>query len=145
MKHRTSSEPRFAEVLPPKWQFKDVQQVAWSFSLDPEKRLVVVDFCGTITADEVAKYSKSLLARSDFKPTFSEIADLTRVTEIDLQADDFLKLADKIDPFWPEAKRAFVVRTAMQNYAARMHRILRSDRNINIFRSVEEALTWIGE
>jgi hypothetical protein len=30
--------------------------------------------------------------------------DLTEVEELDLQADEFLKLADEIDPFSPDAK-----------------------------------------
>jgi hypothetical protein len=69
---------------------------------------------------------------------------LRQVEEIDLQADEFLTLADKIDPFSEDSKRAFVVRTSVQNHAARMHKVLRTQRNIEIFRSVEEAERWIG-
>ena len=78
-----------------------------------------------------------------FSQSYSEVVDLTDVEELDLQAEDFLKLADQIDPFSPEAKRAFVVRTSTQNHAARMHKVLRS-RNIEIFHSVEEAERWVA-
>ncbi len=121
------------------------QPVAPTFSLDEERRLVIVKFSGTLTFDEIARYAKNLLARSEFQPTFSEIVDLTDVTEFDLQADDFLRLADKIDPFWPEAKRAFFVKTPVQAHAARMHKILRTDRNIQIFESLGEAEKWVVE
>jgi hypothetical protein len=53
-----------------------------------------------------------------------------------LQADEFLALADEIDPFSYEAKRVFVVRTSVQNHAARMHKVQRKQRNIEIFRSL---------
>src|ERR1700719_267303 len=59
-----------------------------------------------------------------FDPSFSEIADLREAADIDLQADEFLKLADEVDPFSQEAKRAFVAKTSEQNHAARMHKIL---------------------
>jgi hypothetical protein len=66
------------------------------------------------------------------------------VEVFDLKVEDFLKLADKIDPFAPEAKRAFVVRTPVQSHAARLHKILRLARNIEIFGSLIEAECWIG-
>jgi hypothetical protein len=53
-------------------------------------------------------------------------------------------MADEIDPFSPEAKRAFVAETSVQNHAARMHKILRSQRNIETFRTLEGAERWIG-
>ena len=78
-----------------------------------------------------------------FQPAYAEIVDLTEVEELDLRADEFLKLADEIDPFSPDAKRAFIVRNSVQNHAARMHKVLLTQRNIEIFRSVEEAERWI--
>jgi hypothetical protein len=69
--------------------------------------------------------------------------DLSQVEEIDLQADEFIRLADQIDPFSTDARRAFVARTSIQNHAARMHKILRTQRNIEIFRTVAEATRWI--
>ena len=140
-----ASDARFAEVQSSGTRFQNLQQNFSSFSLDPEKQVVLVRFCGKITAEEIANYSKNLLACRDFNPAFSEIADLTEVTEFALQPDDFLNLADKIDPFRPEAKRAFVVSASMHNYAARIHKVLRNGGNIKIFRSLEEALKWIGE
>jgi hypothetical protein len=43
----------------------------------------------------------------------------------------------------PHAKRAFVVRTALQDNAARMHKVLRTHQTVEIFRSREEAERWI--
>lgn len=115
----------------------------FEFHVDVKKQLVRVKFGERVTSEEIVSYVKALRSRSDFRPIFAEIIDLREATEIDLQAEDFLHLADQVDPFSSEAKRAFVVRTSVQNHAARMHKILRVQRNIAIFRSIEEAEHWI--
>jgi hypothetical protein len=112
-------------------------------SVHPEKELVVVKFGTKLTVEDVERYVAWLREHPSFQPTFAEIVDLTGVEELDLGAEDFLKLADKVDPFSYEAKRAFVARSSVQNHAARMHKILRSQRNIEIFRSMEDAQRWI--
>lgn len=111
--------------------------------VDPERRLVIVTFGKKLTVTDIERYAAMLRANPIFQPTFSEIADLSRVEEIDLQADEFIRLADQIDPFSTDARRAFVARTSIQNHAARMHKILRTQRNIEIFRTVAEATRWI--
>lgn len=117
---------------------------AAAFSIDVRRRLVMVRFRPRVTVQTIADYAMRLRTHPYFQPVFSEIADLREVENLALQADDFLKLADHIDPFSLEAKRAFVVRTSVQTHAARMHKILRSKRNIEIFPSMEEAERWLG-
>ena len=114
------------------------------YTVNTEKRLVAVKFGKKLTVRDIEQYAKLLLSNPSFRRNYSEIVDLTQVEELDLQADGFLRLADEIDPFSPDAKRAFVVRSSVQNHAARMHKVLRTQRNIEIFRSVEEAERWIG-
>jgi len=140
-----SRHQRSAPVLTLKTKVTLLEKELPAFSIDAQKRLVTVRFEGTVTFDEIARYAKRLLAHRDFEPTLSEITDLREVSELNLQANDFLRLADKIDPFWPEATRAFVVRTAVQNHAARMHKILRIERKIEIFQSLDAAKKWIEQ
>jgi hypothetical protein len=111
----------------------------------PEKRVVIVKFGKLVTEKEIARYAMSLRVDPVFDPEFSEIVDLREVQELDLRGDEMMKLADKIDPFSLDAKRAFVVRDSTQTHAARMHQILRlSKDNISIFHSVEGAERWLG-
>ena len=117
---------------------------SFRYNVDPEKKLVAVTFARKLTVQDIERYARLLQINPSFQPSYSEIVDLTQVEELDLQADEFLTLADKIDPFSFEAKRAFVVRTSVQNHAARMHKALRTHRNIEIFRSREEAERWIA-
>lgn len=124
--------------------FTQFESADADFSIDKDRRLVVVKFEGSVTVQEIAKYVESLVAHPHFDPSFSEITDLRAVEHFDLQANDFLTLADQIDPFLLTAKRAFVVQTSAQNQVARMHKFLRPHRTIEIFESVAQAEGWLG-
>ena len=114
------------------------------FSVDSQRQLVVVRFAKTLTAGDIERYAAQLRESRSFHPGFSEIADLRDVEKLDLKAEEFIRLADKVDPFSYEAKRAFVVRNSVQAHAARMHKILRTQRSFEIFYSHEEAEQWIS-
>jgi len=83
--------------------------------VDPARRLVSIKFIAELTVDDIGRYSRLLQSNPSFRPDFSELVDLTQVEGLDLNAGEFLKLADEIDPFSTDAKRAFVVRTSVQN------------------------------
>ena len=129
----------------PESHFAPSQNPDVNFSIDKDRRLVVVKFEGSVTVQEIARYVETLVAHPDFDPLFSEITDLRAVEHFDLQANDFLTLADQIDPFSLTARRAFVVRTSAQNQVARMHKFLRPHRTIDIFESVADAEEWLGQ
>ena len=71
-----------------------------------------VKFGKKLTVGDIERYAALLRANPLFRPGFSEIVDLSEVEEFDPEADEFLKLADKIDPFSIDAKRAFVARNS---------------------------------
>ena len=112
--------------------------------IDVERRLVLVKFGKTLTVADIARYAEFLRCNPSFDSTYSEIVDLTRVEELRLGANDFLRLADEIDPFASQSKRAFVVRNSSQEHAARMHRALHSQRSLEIFHSLAEAEAWVA-
>ena len=114
------------------------------FLLCPAEKLVLLTLGNVLTINDVVEYARELQNNPFFEPGFSEIADIRAVEEVALGADDMMKMADEIDPFSPEAKRAFVVRTPTQAHAARMHKILRTQRDFEIFRSVDAARRWIN-
>jgi hypothetical protein len=114
------------------------------FCVDAEHRLVTVRFGKTVTARDIERYAAQLRDFPTFSPDFSEITDLRDVEMLNLTAEEFIRLADKIDPFSDTAKRAFVVRNSVQAHAARMHKILRTQRSFEIFYSLEEAERWIS-
>lgn len=112
--------------------------------VDAEKGLVVVKFGKKLNFSDIKHYATMLRSNPSFQSNFSEIADLSEVEHLDVEANEFLKLADESDPFDATAKRAFVARSPVQTHAARMHRILRGQKNFEIFATFEEAEKWIG-
>lgn len=113
------------------------------YELNAAKRLVSVKFRRKLTVTDIAKYAALLRADPLFEPDFSEVVEIREVEELDLNADEFIRLAGEIDPFSERAKRAFVVSNEIQNHAARMHKILRTQRSISIFHSLEAARRWV--
>lgn len=118
-------------------------QAAVRFVIDSARRVVIATFGERLTVANIQGYVENLRAHPGFDPSFSEIADLRDVKELPLEGSDFLKLADQVDPFSFESKRAFVAQTSVQTHAARMHKILRSQRNFEIFQTLEDAEAWI--
>jgi hypothetical protein len=114
------------------------------FIIDSEQRLVIAKFGECLTGNDIESYAQSLRTDPRFDSSFSEIADISDVKELPLESSDFLKLADRIDPFSIQSKRAFVAQSAVQKHAARMHKILRSQKNFEIFETLEEAERWIS-
>lgn len=114
------------------------------FHIDVEERIVFVRFAKQTAVSDIRRYTERLREHPSFDPEFSEIVDLREVENLALNAPDFLKLADEIDCFSPGAWRGFVVHGSVQNHAARMHQILRLQKNMRIFSSVPDAKAWIG-
>jgi hypothetical protein len=136
-------EPRSSEVLPRSTDSHRARTPA-RYKVIAEKRLVIVEFGRILTASVIAAYVASLRAHPEFDPSFSEILDLSAVEEIHLRGEEMMRLADRVDPFSFDSKRAFVVRDALHAHQARMYQILRnSGANIRAFHSVGEAERWI--
>ena len=130
---------RHSEMCVSRDSYREVQ-----FIIDANRRVVIATFGEQLTAADIQGYVRSLDSHPNFDPSFSEIADISNVKELLLDASEFLKLADRTDPFSFESKRAFVAQTYLQIHAARIHKILRSQRNFGIFNSLEDAEKWIS-
>jgi len=116
-----------------------------SFQIDTVRRFVLVKFTKRLTFSEIENYASALRADPQFVPSFSEIVDLRRVEEVALSSKELMKLADKVDPFDPTSKRAFLVQSQDQINAAQIHRMLRPEsETIRIFFSLEKAEQWVA-
>ena len=113
------------------------------FIIDSERRLVIAKFGEHLTAADIQTYVINLKANPSFDPSFSEIADISDLNELPVEASDFVELADSTDPFSLDSKRAFVAQTPLQQHAAQIHKLLRNQRNFGIFETRAEAEAWI--
>ncbi|HTS34392.1 MAG TPA: hypothetical protein VMH04_01905 [Candidatus Solibacter sp.] len=114
-----------------------------TYRIDAKQRHVAVKFPKKVNVAVIESYCNALRNNPIFSPNFSEIVDITEVEEIELAPDEMIRIADQVDPFAAEARRAFIVRTSVQNQNARMHKALRISKNLEVFRSQKEALAWI--
>jgi len=115
-----------------------------TYFIDLENRFVLVRFTGTISFQDIKDYAGHLRADPQFHPSFSEIIDLRNVEEVELTATQAMNLADTVDPFAIESRRAFVVQSQAQIHAAHIHRILRPEGGkILVSSSMEEAKQWL--
>lgn len=113
------------------------------YQIDSERKRVSARFGKKVTINDVVGYTRLLRSDPRFRADFSELVDLREVEILDLEAEDFMALADEADPFSPDARRAFIVNNSTQEHAIRMHRILRTQTNIKTFQSLKEAEAWM--
>ena len=115
------------------------------YRIDTADCLISIRFTGKLTFADIVNYASCLRADPRFNLEFAEIVDLTQVESVELSAGEVISLADRVDPFSFDAKRAFVAQSQAQINAAHLHRILRSEsETIRVFFSIEEAHKWIG-
>jgi hypothetical protein len=116
-----------------------------TYSIDVQKRFVLVKFTGRVTFDDIEDYALDLRANPRFSPSLSEIIDLRDVEKVELSPKQAMNLADRVDPFSLGSRRAFVAQSQAQINVSHMHRILRPEGdNIRVFFSIDEARRWIG-
>jgi hypothetical protein len=116
-----------------------------TYSIDLQRRFVLVKFTGKMTFHDIEGYALDLRADPRFSPSFSEIIDLRDVERVELSSRQAMNLADRVDPFSLGSRRAFVAQSQAQIIASHMHRILRPEgANIRVFFSIDEARRWIG-
>ncbi len=119
-------------------------QFGTEYVIDTENRVVIVKFSRVLKVSDIEHYAQDLTADPSFDPKFSEIVDLTRVEKVDLRGEEVVRLADHVDPFSFDSKRAFIAKDAAQAHQARMYQISRMAKDkIRSFSSMEEAERWI--
>jgi hypothetical protein len=122
-----------------------MQGMPVSYKIDKESRLVTSTAWGVITRQEIIDHRRKLAADPDFSPTYSTIADFTRVTKLEITAADVQAFAAK-NVFAPSARRAIIVADSEAFGLARMFEILRDakgEEGIRIFRKIEHAREWL--
>ena len=116
------------------------------YAIDTAKRLVKARMWGDLNRAEVLKAALELSADPRLLPGFSELIDLREASATSISAEDVRAIASA--PLDPAARRAFVVPDDLMFGLARMFATLREleqvPEDINVFRKIEEAETWLG-
>jgi hypothetical protein len=115
------------------------------YNIDKDRKLVMSSGAGKLTADDLMGHQDRLLKDPDFDPTYSQVIDLTHITEHHIEPEDVRDLA-KRNVFSSTSRRAIVVQDDLQYGLARMfeiHRDIAGETGIRVFRDLDEALNWI--
>ncbi len=112
--------------------------------IDIDNRIVLSVFSGVLTLRDVTDQVATLRDDPAFDPGFSELVDLSMVSEVRMDDADFKSLSE-IDPFSTTAKRALVGISPHSTYAAaRMYRVMRNDGVcVQVFKTKQEAFGWL--
>jgi hypothetical protein len=119
------------------------------YTIDRERRLVISVAHGRLTFAEVDAHQQGLLADPAFDPTFDQIGDLTRVTDLALKPDE-VRIAATRNVFSPGSRRVGI---APDDLPYAMMRMFETYREIfsgggeitKIFRTRDEALAWLKD
>lgn len=115
------------------------------YKIDKERRLVMSSASGVFTLADAVSHMERLAKDPDFDASFSQIADFTQVTRVELSSDEIRRLAQR-GIFSADSRRAFIAPNEVTFGIGRMFETLRSfegERGIRIVRSLEEALDWV--
>ncbi len=115
------------------------------YKIDKERKLVMTTYSGVLTLAEALGHQEKLPKDPDFDPSFSQLFDVTHVTDVQLTAEDVRRLA-RTSVFSPDSRRAIVVDSDLKFGLARMFEVLRDtmgEKGIRVFRNLEDALDWI--
>ena len=115
------------------------------YKIDKERRLVMSSASGVFTLADAVSHMERLSKDPDFDPSFSQIADFTQVTRVELSSDEIRRLAQR-GIFSGHSRRAFIAPNAVTFGIGRMFETLRGfegEKGIRIVRSLEEALDWV--
>jgi hypothetical protein len=112
--------------------------------VDVHNRLVITLCVGEVPLAELTAASTELRNHSGFHPDFRQLIDLSRVTNLPLHFPDLYHLHQACDPFSKEGRRAVVAPDAVLFGLSRMYQLIVDSPNFEVFRSLPEALGWLG-
>ncbi len=115
------------------------------YKIDRERRVVMTTFSGVLTFVDAMGHQEKLRNDPEFDASYSQLFDVTHVTEVQLSADDVRRLAHA-NVFSAGSRRAILVDSDLKFGFARMFEVLRNtmgEKGIRVFRKLDDALEWV--
>jgi len=116
-----------------------------SYKVDKERRLVMSCGSGALTREDILGHQERLSKDPDFDPDFSQLADVTQVTKVELSTQDMQTISQR-HLFSRHSRRAILVKNDLQFGLARMIEVYREsvdETGLRVFRDINEALEWV--
>ena len=119
--------------------------MAADYKIDKERRLVISTASGVFIMADVLAHREKLFNDPDYDPSFSQLIDLTPVTQLRIEPGELRSLAQTM-VFSANSRRAIAVPSDLIFGFARMYEMLREsagETGIHVFRDRDEALDWV--
>jgi hypothetical protein len=122
------------------------------YRIDHERRLVIAEGSGTLTDQEVFGYQREVWSRTEVAG-YDELVDMSRVEKIALPSNERMqelaRLSAGMDPPSSSSRLAVVAPTDLAYGLGRMYEAYRglenrSTKQVEVFRSMDEALAYLG-
>jgi len=119
--------------------------VAYTYWIDPSRRLVVSRASGVFTPDDVLAARRDVGRDPAFDPTYDQIIDLADAGDVQFDYNAMLAVASS-SLSHAAIRRAIVARTAEQHSLACIFQVASEQigQRIEIFTTFDEALEWVG-
>jgi hypothetical protein len=116
-----------------------------SYTIDPERRLVITLIWGAATDDDVVGHNQRLRADPLFDPTFRQLADMSGVSEI-LVNTSTIEVVSRGQLFVPGTRRAFVASDDAVFGLLRKYELHAESlgQTVRVFRDRKLAEAWLG-
>jgi len=117
-----------------------------SYEIDKHQRLVITTATGVLTLADALAHQEQLTQDKDFDPEFSQLVDLSGITELTIDSAGIRALAIR-KVFSLRSRRAVLVNSELAFAFARMFssfREFRGEQQMEIFRNREEAMEWLS-
>jgi hypothetical protein len=111
--------------------------------VDPHSRLVITLCVGEVMLAEGISSCSHIRNHPGFHPDFRQLVDLSMATNISLRFPDLYHLHQECDPFSKQARRAIVAIDAVPFGLGRMYQLITNSPNLEVFRTLQEALEWL--
>jgi hypothetical protein len=111
--------------------------------VDRPHDLVLTSFFERVTLDEIATACTKLRHDHDFRPHYSQLADLSTVSNLDLRLEDLSTIRMTYDPFSNQSRRAFVVPDPDTLEKVKTYQSLLESEHFGVFPSLLDAISWL--
>lgn len=121
-----------------------------TFHVLPARNLIVSRYWGEIGDAEFIESYRRLCARPDVRPGSRELVDLRDVTDMPITASAMREVAEIVETFLGDEgqtmQTAVIASTELEYGLSRMYQAFASasPEQVEVFRSPEEALAWLG-
>jgi hypothetical protein len=113
--------------------------------VDSSHHLVVTTFSGQVTLDEIAAACTKLGRDHDFRPDYRQLADLSQVSQLNLNDEDMRSIREIYDPFSSQSRRAFVVSDPGGTLGTvKSYQSIGGGDQFQVFPSLLDAINWLN-